>query len=79
MANPNWVVKDVLPHKDYSLTITFEDGNIKTFDAKVLLSKPFFSSLNNIDFFMKAYADGMTVAWSEDIDIAPEYLYDNSF
>ena len=29
-------------------------------------------------FFLGARVDGDTVIWSEDIDIAPEHLYQNS-
>ena len=29
-------------------------------------------------FFMKAKADHQTVMWTEDLDISPEFLYENS-
>ena len=32
----------------------------------------------DIDFFMKAKADHQTVMWTEDLDISPEFLYENS-
>ena len=36
------------------------------------------SELKNIDLFMKAKADHQTVMWTEDLDISPEFLYENS-
>lgn len=76
MKNPVWVVKAVEPREDYTLLITFENGEKKIFDAKELLDIPICEPLKNISFFMKAHAAYDTVAWSDDIDIAPEYLYE---
>ncbi|MBQ7151744.1 MAG: DUF2442 domain-containing protein [Synergistaceae bacterium] len=73
--NPAWVVEEVQPHKDYTLTIKFHDGSTKLYDAKPLLKIPLYEPLKNPGFFMRAYADG-TVVWNEDIDIAPEHLYE---
>ena len=78
MSIPEWVVKEVYPQKDYTLIITLEDGSRKLFDARPLLEKPIYAQLKNPAFFMRAKADGDTVVWSDDIDIAPEYLYDYS-
>lgn len=73
-----WVVTAVVPSEDYSLNLTFKDGSHKRYDCTSLLDKGIFKPLSDVRFFMKAYADGTTVAWSDDIDIAPEELYDNS-
>ena len=78
MNNPVWVVKDVKAKKDYTLLITFENGEQRIYDARPLLSKPIFSKLNNITFFIGAKAEYGTVTWSDDVDIAPEHLYENS-
>lgn len=78
MANPVWCVESVEPRADYSMLLTFENGERRVFDARPLLSKPICSDLNNLSFFMKAKAQYGTVVWSDDIDIAPEHLYANS-
>ena len=78
MNNPAWVVKSVIPQKDYKLLITFEDGSKKKYDARPLLQKKLFEKLNNISFFMQAKAQYGTVIWDDDTDIAPEHLYDAS-
>lgn len=78
MKNPVWTVKDVTAKSDYTLVITFENGEKRVYNALPLLSKPIFAQLNNRSFFMKARAAYGTVIWNEDIDIAPEHLYECS-
>lgn len=78
MKIPAWVVKDVCPKEDYTLILTFADGNKKLYNAKPLLEKPIYSELKNISFFLNAKVDCGTVVWSDDIDIAPEHLYESS-
>ena len=78
MRDPVWVIKDVKANKDYTLLITFTGGEQRIYNAQPLLEKPIFSPLKNIDFFLKAKADCGTVIWNDDIDIAPEYLYECS-
>lgn len=76
MKTPAWVVKEVQPREDYTLLLTFADGKIGVYNARPLLEKPIYSQLKNLSFFMNARADGCSVAWDEDIDIAPEHLYE---
>lgn len=78
MNNPVWVVKDVEAKDDHTLLITFENGERRIYDARPLLGKPIFAQLNNISFFLKARAAYGTVIWNDDIDIAPEHLYECS-
>ena len=78
MKIPYWVVTDVKANEDYTLLITFADGKKRIYDARPLLEKAVFSPLKNPAFFMRAKAEYGTVVWTEDIDIAPEYLYENS-
>lgn len=78
MKNPIWTVKAVTPKSDYTLVITFENGEKRIYNALPLLSKPIFKQLNNKAFFMRAKAECGTIIWDEDIDIAPEHLYECS-
>lgn len=68
-------VKTVIPQKDYTLLLTFENGDNKVYDAKPLLEYKIYEPLKNIGFFMQARADFGTVVWNDEIDIAPENLY----
>ncbi len=76
MNVPEWVVKEVIPQTDYTLLLTFANGIKKKYDARPLLSKTIYSELNNMSFFLSAKAECGTVIWNDDIDIAPEHLYE---
>ena len=78
MKVPEWVVTDVYPQADYTLLLTFADGEKKIYDARPLLKKPIYSQLNSLSFFLSAKAEYDTVVWNDDIDIAPEHLYECS-
>ncbi len=78
MGNPIWVVKSVIPQKDYTLLLTFENNERRLYNALPLLEKDLYAPLKNIVFFMKATAAYGTVIWNDEIDIAPEALYENS-
>ena len=54
MGNPAWTVKKVIPRKDYTLLITFEDGKSGVYDFRPDLSRSIFKKQQNIDFFMQA-------------------------
>lgn len=78
MNNPVWVVKAVEAKEDYTLIITFEGGEKRIYDARPLLEKEIYKELSNIDFFLKARAEYDTVIWNDELDIAPEHLYECS-
>ena len=65
------------PQSDYTLIVTFENGEKRIYDCKPLLDEGVFKVLNNLELFMQAYFDGTTVAWNDMLDIAPEELYYN--
>ena len=78
MNLPEWVVKEVHAKDDYTLLLTFSDGEKKIYNARPLLKKPIYSQLNSLPFFLSAKAECGTVVWSDDVDIAPEHLYECS-
>lgn len=78
MKEPVWVVKDVKPKNDYTLLLTFASGEQRIYDARPLLEKAIFSPLKNPAFFLEAKAECGTVVWNDDVDIAPEHLYECS-
>ena len=79
-TQPVWSVFAVEPHPDYTITVTFRSGEKKLYDMRPLIEdekwSKIYAPLKDIDFFMRAYVDG-SAAWSDEIDIAPEELYDN--
>lgn len=78
ITNPKWSVIEAIPHKDYTITIKFQDGSVRLYDAKPLLEKNIFERLKNPGFFIQAKVECGTVVWNDDIDIAPEHLYEAS-
>ena len=78
MSLPEWIVVDVTARNDYTLLLTFRDGQKKVYDARFLLDKPIYSRLRSLPFFLSARAECGTVVWSDGVDIAPEHLYECS-
>lgn len=77
-SKPIWEVSSVTPKKDYTLQLQFADGSDKVYDASPLLDKPIYAPLKNLSFFMEAKVEYGTVVWNEDIDLAPDHLYECS-
>lgn len=73
-----WAVYDVIPHEDYTLTLIYKNGKKRLFDCKPLLNDSYTANLKDISFFMTAKADHHTVMWTDNLDLCPEYLYENS-
>ena len=78
MKQPVWIVEDVKARNDYTLLITFTGGAQRIFDARPLLDKPIFAPLKSLPFVLRAKAMYGTVIWNDDVDIAPEHLYECS-
>ncbi len=75
---PVFGIDSICPTEDYRLTICFNNGETRQFDARKLMEEPIFEPLKNVRLFMQAHTDGVAVLWNEDLDVAPEYLYENS-
>ena len=78
MRTPEWVVEEVTPREDYTLLLRFADGSIRIYDAKPLLKEKLCAPLKDLNLFLKAHEDYGTVVWTDDLDIAPEHLYECS-
>ena len=66
----------VLEH--YKLWLRFSTGEVKTFDFSPLINTNAFSALKDKSVFNNVFIDfGITVWNNGEIDIAPEYLYQN--
>lgn len=76
MNTPVWGVKKIQPQNNYFLVITFADGTRRIYDARPLLDKAIYAPLRNLTFFLNAKVDCGTVVWNDNIDIAPEHLYE---
>jgi len=68
-------VTAVVPNDDYTLTLTFSNGEVKCYDMKPLLDKGVFRELQNIGYFRCARVALGTVEWPNEQDICPDTLY----
>lgn len=69
----------VQAHEDFTLELTYVNGELRSYDMEPLLDTYPFSLLNHsYEMFKLAHLDGVTVVWNDLIDIAPEELYHNS-
>jgi hypothetical protein len=76
-AKPLTVIS-VRPLEDHRLWVRFSTGEEKVFDFTPLLETEVFKPLQDETSFRGVYVDyGVTVWNNGDIDIAPEYLYEN--
>lgn len=73
--NPRPIEAEAIDNK--TLLIKFNNGEVKKVDISVFLRYPMYKELNDYNFFKRVKADGMTVYWNDDIDIDPDYLYEN--
>lgn len=77
-SNPAWCVKEASLHDDYTIGLVFEDGSRRKFNMTPLLDQHPWQSLKNPVLFMRGHVECGTVVWSDEVDIAPEVLYEQS-
>lgn len=77
-SHPQIKVCGVRPLSNYRLWLRFNDGTAKEFDFTPLLKEPAFQPLQDVSVFNQVYIDFGTVSWNDgEIDIGPDYLYNN--
>lgn len=60
---------------DFTLTLNFDDGKVRRFDAKPYLEIGVFRELKNLDYFKNFRIVFGTVQWENEQDFSPETLY----
>jgi len=68
-------VKNAEARSDYTILITFQNGERKEYDVKPLLQYPMYRNLEKV--FPAAAVQFGTVVWPGDLDISPDTLYMN--
>lgn len=71
-------VTRVVPHSDYTLTLTFTDAQVRSFDAKPYLERGTLTELKEPDVFKMARVGLGTVCWPGGQDFCPDTLYEES-
>jgi hypothetical protein len=68
----------VTPTDNYTLLLTFANGERRSLDMKPYLHRGVFRELTDEKIFRTAHLSFDTVAWKNEIDLAPEILYEKS-
>lgn len=71
-------VKEVIPHKNYTLVLTFDNGEKRQFDVKPYLDIGIFKELLDINLFYTVKTSFDSIEWANEADFDPEILYHNS-
>lgn len=71
-------VKDVIPQKDFSLLLTFENGETKRFDVKPYLEMGAFKELKDESVFNSVKPFLGSIQWSNGLDFCPDTLFELS-
>jgi len=71
-------VKKVKPLNNFTLLLTFESGEERSFDMKPFLDFGVFKELKDEIKFKTVRISFDTIEWDNEIDFDPELLYENS-
>jgi hypothetical protein len=67
----------VSPKDDFTLTIEFSNGEMRSYDMKPHLEFGIFKELSDLTYFKRARIVDNTVEWPNHQDICPDTLYED--
>jgi len=67
-------ISKVVPHKDFSLSIVFENGDNKILDMKPYLDFGIFKKIRNYEKFKCVRVAFDTIEWDDGVDLDPEFI-----
>jgi hypothetical protein len=68
-------VKHVKPIADFTLLITFNNGEVKSFDVKPYLGIGLFKELQDLSLFNSVRPFLGSIQWANGADLCPDTLY----
>ncbi len=71
-------IKEVVANDDFTLKISFENGEVKLFDMKPYLNIGVFKELKDLSQFKTARASMGSVLWQGGQDLCPDTFYEDS-
>lgn len=71
-------VKAVKPNADYTITLSFDNNEVRRFDVKPYLDKGFFRDLWDMSVFNSVKPFLGSVQWQGGQDFCPDTLYEES-
>ena len=72
----HWTVTHVTPVTSNALDVAFADGTCGRVQFETSHLTGVFTALKNPDFFKQVFIQGGAVAWPDDLDLAPDAMYD---
>ncbi|MGN0488382.1 MAG: hypothetical protein ACI4HO_03860 [Ruminococcus sp.] len=79
---PYYAVVDVKPKTNFTLLLTFANGDQRIFNATMLKDNTFYENIFTVNNFLCACICGVTVVWADKYgmfqELPPQFLYDNS-
>jgi hypothetical protein len=72
-VNPR--IREVKPNLDYTLTLTFTNGEVRVFDVKPYLDKGIFRELKELSLFNSVKPFLGSIQWKNGQDFCPDMLY----
>lgn len=67
-------ISNVVPQEDFTLLITFENGERGILDIKPYLDFGIFGKLKDYELFRRVHVSFDTVAWDCGADLDPEFI-----
>jgi hypothetical protein len=71
-------VTTVRPNPDFTLTLTFTNGEVRVFDVKPYMERGIFKELNALDYFNSVRPFLGSIQWNNGQDFCPDTLYASS-
>jgi len=65
----------VIPKENYTLEVSFDNGETRYFDVKPYIKGEWYSELKDPDYFKTIKVNGYTVEWKNGQDICPDELF----
>ena len=71
-------VKAVEPQADYTVQLTFDNGEVRLFDVKPYLDTGIFRELRDPALFNSVRPFLGSIQWANEADLCPDMLYEQS-
>ncbi|MBR0163512.1 MAG: DUF2442 domain-containing protein [Lachnospiraceae bacterium] len=68
----------VVPLDNYKLLITFDNEEVRLYNAEPLITGEWFGRLRDPSFFKTVHVAGLSVEWAGGQDVCPDDLYYSS-
>ncbi len=68
-------VVQVTPYEDFTLAITFDNGEEGILDLKPYLGFGVFQKISNMEQFKSVHVAFDTIEWEQGVDLDPEFVY----